>query len=680
MTKNIALELLLKINTPGLSVEKLNELLEEANKHIKTIGDDGSKEFQDLKTVVDETNHSLEQSSKGVDDVNKSLSDTSKNLKDTKDSSDGANKATKTLSGGFKAVGTAMRAMGLALIIEGYTLLKQILGQNQVVVDLFASAMGAVSLVLNEVVQVVTDVVTKVSESSKGFEGLTKVLDGLLTIGLTPFKMVFNSIVLGLKTAQLAWEDSFFGGGDEEKMAQLKLDITEVKDEIAKTGKDAIKAGIDVAQNLSKAGSELGGVVSGVVAGIGEISVTAAMETARANNELSNASKIAAAQQAALVEQYDRDAERLRQARDEERNGIVARTEANEQLLLTLEKQKAAMIAVANQQIASAQAEFDANQTIENRVALIDAETNKKGILAQIEGFISEQKMNAMALDREQLAMNKQLEDSEANLANERKMANAEQIQDELLKIQRLQEIAEERQQDEMLRLETILENTAAGTQAETDAIIALNEFREASRIQDLELQAQYLEEVNRRGDEQVKKTKENAEKEAAAQMELNQLKYDAVQSTLSSIASLVDTFAKDDEASQRKAFQVQKAISIAQAGIDTYASANAIFKSVAGSPVTKLFPAAPFIAAGSAVAAGLANVAKIGSQQFGGGAQGGNQPPPPDLSQGLQPIGFEPRGLDVPQNNSRVFVVETDITNTVKGVEGIYQRATVVE
>lgn len=104
----------------------------------------------------------------------------------------------------------------------------------------------------------------------------------------------------------------------------------------------------------------------------------------------------------------------------------------------------------------------------------------------------------------------------------------------------------------------------------------------------------------------------------------------------LSSVSQLIGAFAKKDEASQKRAFRAQKAISIAQATIDTYASANAAFLSTQKNPVSILFPAAPYIAAGAAVAAGIANVATIAKQEFTGGTPPAtNENPPPSLDGG---------------------------------------------
>jgi len=104
----------------------------------------------------------------------------------------------------------------------------------------------------------------------------------------------------------------------------------------------------------------------------------------------------------------------------------------------------------------------------------------------------------------------------------------------------------------------------------------------------------------------------------------------------LGSIGALVGALAKKDEASAKRAFKIQKAISIAQATVDTYKGANAIFASAAANPATILFPAQPFIAAGSAIAAGIANVATIAKQEFQGGTPPAtNENPPPSLDGG---------------------------------------------
>jgi hypothetical protein len=112
---------------------------------------------------------------------------------------------------------------------------------------------------------------------------------------------------------------------------------------------------------------------------------------------------LAAAQQALLVEEYDRQAEKQRQIRDEERNSIEDRKKANDELGTILDAQEKAMLAQADLQIAAAQADVNKNKNTENQTALIEAQGNRLAVLAQIEGFRSEQKVNDLALDRERL-------------------------------------------------------------------------------------------------------------------------------------------------------------------------------------------------------------------------------------------------------------------------------------
>jgi hypothetical protein len=103
---------------------------------------------------------------------------------------------------------------------------------------------------------------------------------------------------------------------------------------------------------------------------------------------------------------------------------------------------------------------------------------------------------------------------------------------------------------------------------------------------------------------------KEEEDKEA----KLNAQKVEAVQSGLQTIGNLAEAFAGKSKASQKKAFQVQKAANIASATIDTYKSATSAFAS-AGNPILGAVMAA------IAVAAGLINIKKISSTTFEGGA-----------------------------------------------------------
>ena len=99
-----------------------------------------------------------------------------------------------------------------------------------------------------------------------------------------------------------------------------------------------------------------------------------------------------------------------------------------------------------------------------------------------------------MALNREQLELTNSKLESESTLSIERKRFNAEQIQDELTKIEALDEIDLLEQEKETLRLQAIVDNANAGTQAKIDAQIVLDEFKEQSRQTNLTRDKQIFE------------------------------------------------------------------------------------------------------------------------------------------------------------------------------------------
>lgn len=93
--------------------------------------------------------------------------------------------------------------------------------------------------------------------------------------------------------------------------------------------------------------------------------------------------------------------------------------------------------------------------------------------------------------------------------------------------------------------------------------------------------------------------------------------KVKAVQDGLSAIASITELFGKKSEKAAKRAFQVQKAANMASALISTYQNATAAYASQFTPLPTPDSPVRGGIAAGIAVATGLANVAKIAQQKF---------------------------------------------------------------
>jgi hypothetical protein len=157
---------------------------------------------------------------------------------------------------------------------------------------------------------------------------------------------------------------------------------------------------------------------------------------------------------------------------------------------------------------------------------------------------------------------------------------------------------------------------------ATPDEISAWNAFRLAE-------QQKYNNEV----DAELKRLKDIADKkrlddEAAEKLKqenLKKAKEQEVQLTLQglqTIQSLADSFAGKSQESQKRAFQIKKAASLAQATIETYQAAQSAYASQMTIPT----PDAPIranIAAAIAIASGLARVAVIAKTKFEGGGAG---------------------------------------------------------
>ena len=103
------------------------------------------------------------------------------------------------------------------------------------------------------------------------------------------------------------------------------------------------------------------------------------------------------------------------------------------------------------------------------------------------------------------------------------------------------------------------------------------------------------------------------------------QFAIDSAFETLDLISNITELFGKKGEKQAKRAFQVQKAAQIATTLGTTYLSATQAYASQFLPLPDPSSPVRGGIAAGLAVASGLANVAKIASQKFeGGGATGG--------------------------------------------------------
>lgn len=406
-----------------------------------------------------------------VESLNKGIEQTDKAAK-------GAEKSAKKTGGAFATIGSSLKSLGIITIIaKGVEFFTEALGRNQKVADTIAAVFNTISSIIGEFINIVIDVTSQVSKSTNGFDALGKVVSGAITLAFTPFKLVFQGIKLVILEVQRAWENSVFGDKDQKRIKELTADIDQTKDAIAEVGKNAVQAGKDIYNNFGEAVSSVGKVVSGVVDKASKINVVNLYNQNKAAIALKNTAELAAERLNGLIEKYDRLAEQQRQIRDNENLSIDERIKANEELGRLLQKQGAAQLEQADKIIESAAAERNLKKgNIEAEKAYIAALNQRAAVEAQITGLQSEQLVNAVALQKERIALNQSVAASNTKLFLDQKKQNAEFIRDEIERLEAKKKNAQLEAFVELTRLKQNIALTKEGTQARIDAEIAFKE------------------------------------------------------------------------------------------------------------------------------------------------------------------------------------------------------------
>ena len=219
------------------------------------------------------------------------------------------------------------------------------------------------------------------------------------------------------------------------------------------------------------------------------------------------------------------------------------------------------------------------------------------------------------AIDIEKSLMAERLKNAEEELRiHNEQMALSESTEEDLERRKDL-EVALLNAQTESFEMQTTLNNKLNTLEAARTADIeAQQKIRNDAIDANLAEQDKKEEEAAKRRIEREKKTEEA----------IAALKTQAISSTFSILKNLTDASEKDTEKSAKKAFNRNKAISVAETLVNTYMAAQKAYAS-------QLIPVDPSsiiraqIAAGIAVASGLAKVAAIKSTQFSGGGGGGS-------------------------------------------------------
>jgi len=302
----------------------------------------------------------------------------------------------------------------------------------------------------------------------------------------------------------------------------------------------------------------------------------------------------------------------------------------------------------------------DIFQAIENEISGTDKKAKQSAAQIEVQAQLIALETELINLEKEEQQEIKNLNDTYADYAA-RRLSAARLIQD--LELEILEDGVEKEVEISNVKFNRLLEDLKTNTELTAKERKRLNElylfqqqeaendirykFRQDQLKEEEEFQVVRLDEVvNEAGQMRLDALKKQADEEVDIEKNKNaeiealdgatqEQKIAAVKNTLSTIANLAELFAGESEREQKKAFKIQKAANIAQATIDTYASAVSSYNSLSGIPVVG--PVLGGAAAAAAVTAGLLNIKSISQQEFGGGV--GDQPAvPSDVGGGGAP------------------------------------------
>jgi len=358
------------------------------------------------KIVVDiEFKTNVQKISKDLESVKDSLNDTNEKLGDIADTGKSTEGALKKIGKGFKGLGLAMKTLGIGLVIEAFKFLKDIVMQNQSVMDAVAVTTETLGVVFNQITSVFTGVIDAVSDSSEGFEGLQKVIGGLMKVAITPLKLAFFGLKIGIQEVQLAYEE-WFGGNDEEDIKRITDAINESKEALKEVATDGLNAVQDVVKNVGEAVTEIGSVVKiaseSATEGIKEISISGAIATGTALADAKKNEELLEVMRAKQQMQGQLDAELQRQIRDDISATFQERIDANNKLGEILNEQSKKEKEIVDEKVRIAKLELDTNkESVELQVKYQQSLLEQTDLEERIAGQRSEQLTNQVALEKE---------------------------------------------------------------------------------------------------------------------------------------------------------------------------------------------------------------------------------------------------------------------------------------
>ena len=642
-----------------MAIEKIINIVANASQataEIKTLYDTLLKAENEQNAL----NESAEDMEKAYKDSTKQVN---KDLASVGDSAKKQSRIVKGLNDSVKAVGTALKALGIGVIVALVAKFTMVLSENKKVMDFVSDVSNTLSIVMNQLITSFINIAQKINEATGGFDALATVVGSALKIAFNNLKIVVLQLQAGFAGLKLAYEKVF---GDDEGVEKAKKDLTDIGLKLKETLKDNVKQGKNIISNIGEAVNEVVTGVSTLVSegskAISDIDIKAAYAQGQAITRSKNNFELLALQQQRMQLLYQFQSEALRQVRDDDTKAISERIKANEDLGAVLKKQFEAESGTIKARINSLQQEQNLlGFTKERQNEIYQLNTDLIDVAERLKGVESEQLSNKNSLLKEQIDLQKTVGENET----ERKLKQLEFDAE----IEKTEEKKLEKQRE---RLE--LENTLILEDLETKRLL----YAEGTQAR-VDAEQDYLNKKQEIDNNLIK----NQQAIAANEIEIEKAKADqkrAIQEAQFAAASATVGFLKEiggkSKAIQKAAIIAENAIGIGKmiianntANVGALATPQAIATSGASAaPVIAFNNITTALGVATTIAATAKALKAVGGGSVSGGSPsgGGSQAPaaPSFNLVGGTGINQIAQGLGQQQQPLQAFVVSGNVTS----------------
>ena len=521
--------------------------------------------------------------------ANKTLKDTSTEVDNIGDSAKNSKKGFTIMGVGINSVGVAFKALGIGLIVAAIAGLTEAFSRNKRVMDGVEVVLTTVGNVFSQITNAIVNTYDAVAKSSENFDALMTVVSDLMTIGLAPLKLAFYNIVLAAEAVKLAYEKMF---GDDKSIKEAEENLKATGLIIRDILTDVIDAGASIGKNIGEAIDEVTNIATIASKEFSQISIKNAKAQADNYKAAKDAAILAQAESSALRAAYELEAAELKKIRDNVNLSLEERIKANNDLAVTSALVEEQMKRQAQLAVNLAALEVQRNNSSENQAALIQANADLKAVEADIAGKTEEIETNRVGLLNEQNALLQTQIDGERERNLVKAEFEAEQEEDPLVKLQLQRDILDAENLMILEDIEAKRELYALGTQARVDA-------EENFKNEKLRIDNEIVTNTRTAAGEEDKINEEASANEISwAEMTLDE-KLGIISDGFNNLAKILG----EESAAG-------KAAAIAAATISTFQGAISSYTSLSSIPIVG--PVLGALAAGAAVASGVANIKKI--------------------------------------------------------------------